>query len=171
MSTVPFFCSFRYTPSASSSSSKAEGAPVTSMAFSPVSNILAFTDSTGSFVRWSDPVPSTLPHPAETFGAAAKGRVAPARGQSPLFGEDDEEDDAKDDRAARKGKGKETEETSDDGYADDWIIDEDEDEGAFKGLLKKDEGAGRWDGNGREVGKYTRLIVFRSTHRGFGSSD
>lgn len=67
-----------------------ESSPITSLAFSPKSNLLAFTDAAGTFTRWSDPIPSSYLHPAESGpGAAAAAAPAKRRARSPLFGGDE----------------------------------------------------------------------------------
>jgi len=83
----------------------AEASPITSLAFSPKSNLLAFADSKGTFTRWSDPVPSSFLHPAESGPGAAAAAPAKRRGRSPLFGDDelDVEDEELDTRRPRAG--------------------------------------------------------------------
>ncbi|CED83500.1 WD40 repeat protein [Phaffia rhodozyma] len=72
-----------YVPSKSSSSA------ITSLQFSPTSNILIYADASGTFGRWNDPIPSTFLHPCEI----APSTEASRRARSPLFGDDDDDDD------------------------------------------------------------------------------
>ena len=150
---------------------------ITSLHFSPISNLLAFTDSTGEFTRWTNPIPATHPHPAERFPTTAPAPVInQRRARSPLFGDDElVVPPAKRPAARRKaGDGTDDEMEGDDlerdearsveeegeEYGDDWALDEDETEGAFRGLDRKKESAvERWGGGGggksggREVGE------------------
>jgi hypothetical protein len=46
--------------------------PITGLAFSPISNLLAFTAYNGSFSRWTDPIPKTHPSPTVSDAIQAK---------------------------------------------------------------------------------------------------
>lgn len=161
-----------------SSYQTAEASPITSLAFSPKSNLLAFADSKGTFTRWSDPVPSTFLHPAESGPGAAAAVSATRRARSPLFGDDefDVEDEELDTRAPRAGTdspvkprrakrggdddddvGDDTAMGSVDGgedgdegdeYDDNWIIDDDGEHAKAKAEEKGQLGLGRSKGTG-----------------------
>jgi chromosome transmission fidelity protein 4 len=45
---------------------------ITGLAFSPISNLLAFTAYNGSFSRWTDPIPKTHPSPTVSDAIQAK---------------------------------------------------------------------------------------------------
>ncbi|KAK4685805.1 chromosome transmission fidelity protein 4, partial [Tremellales sp. Uapishka_1] len=96
---------------------------ITSLSFSPISNLLAFTALDGTFYRWTDPIPSSLPSPV-TSEAAEKKKL-----DKLLDDGSDNEDDIE-----------ERGENIDDEYGDDWIIDDD-----GGGFVEKEEkwGAGR----------------------------
>lgn len=88
------------------------------MAFSAGYNMLAWTDSSGNFMRWRDLIPSTMPSPIKP--APATGMTAPMRRQAiPLFGDEDGGDDTaivNDDVAGGDADAEERD--------DDWIIDD-----------------------------------------------
>ena len=84
-----------------------EGA-ITGLAFSPTSNLLAFTSFDGSFSRWKEPIPSNLPSPVTSEAVAAK--------ELDKLLDDEFEDDVD---MEEKG-----EDIGDD-LADDWIVDDD----------------------------------------------
>jgi hypothetical protein len=71
-----------------------------------------------------------------------------------LFGEDEMEDEELGGGVGqdRKGKGR-GEEDSDGGYGEDWIIDDEDEDGAFKGMLNKGGEGTSWGAGGREVGQ------------------
>lgn len=139
---------------------------MTSLAFSPTSNLLAFADVRGNFGRWNSPIPSGRAHPVQIASARA------ARARSPLFGNDELDIENGDDvpRTTERDNGDRGNE--DDGVSlgadhddetvlgEDWIIDDDDEEGAFAGL-KGLGGAQRPDdtrgwgksSSGREVGQ------------------
>lgn len=45
---------------------------ITGLAFSPISNLLAFTAFNGAFSRWTDPIPKNLPSPIVSDAIQAK---------------------------------------------------------------------------------------------------
>lgn len=106
------------------------------MAFSPISNLLVFTSLDGSFSRWKDPIPASLPSPVTSEAVAAKDLDKLLDDE---FGEDDVD-------MEEKG-----EELGDD-LADDWIVDDD---GAYGG----DDDERRFTKGRTEVGKLTCMNV------------
>lgn len=154
-----------------------ESSPITSLAFSPKSNLLAFADAKGTFSRWSDPVPSSFLHPAESGPGAPRKRA-----RSPLFGDDEldvedeeliqhrqkstsispvkarkskrgaEDEDEGDDTAMADVDGEDDDEDHGEEYGDDWIIDDDGEHAKAKAeeLGKRSRG-GRTGGGVREV--------------------
>ncbi|KAL7409536.1 WD40-repeat-containing domain protein, partial [Mrakia frigida] len=132
---------------------------LTSLQFSPTSNLLAFTDCTGGFTQWFDPVPSTHPHPAERFSAPPVLLNQRRRARSPLFGDDElEEGEGDGDEVGLDGEEERSVEDGE-GYGEDWIIDDEEEGGAFGGLRGKGKSAvERWAGGGGG-GKGGREVV------------
>ncbi|KDQ16190.1 hypothetical protein BOTBODRAFT_173106 [Botryobasidium botryosum FD-172 SS1] len=95
---------------------------IISIAFSPVSNLLAWTDTEGNLSRWPDPIPSTYPHPCGVVSAvsAAIDKMAKAKAQyEELFGKEDGDAVARDAVDAVDEEGGE-----EDLYEKDWIIDD-----------------------------------------------
>jgi hypothetical protein len=73
-----------------------------------------------------------------------------------LFGEDEMADEEMGGGAGegRKGKGRGgVDDDSDGGYGEDWIIDDEDEDGAFKGMLSKGGEGTSWGAGGREVGE------------------
>jgi chromosome transmission fidelity protein 4 len=113
---------------------------ISALSFSPTANYLAWTDIEGTLTRWSDPIPSTHPHPSKQAGASStsKGTSSKPTGLSSkeldeMFGENlgDDAVDAMEEMALDAQ-----------GYQDDWIDDDvdvlDDDLGAGAGYLTAD---------------------------------
>lgn len=81
---------------------------ISGLAFSPTSNLLAFTSLDGSFHRWTEPVPSPLPSPITSDAVHAK-KIE--RLLDDNFGDDEDMDEKGEDLV--------------DDLADDWIVDDD----------------------------------------------
>ena len=111
---------------------------ISSLAFSPKANFIAYTTSGGSFVRWSSPIATHQPDPVKSEEATAK---ALDKLLDDDFG-DDFEDDLED-------KGEDLDDAVD--VADDWIVDDD-------GAYAADDGE-RFRSGRTEVG---RFILVRS---------
>ncbi|ORX33917.1 hypothetical protein BD324DRAFT_584077 [Kockovaella imperatae] len=84
---------------------------ITGLAFSPIANLLVFTSMDGSFSRWTNPVPTSLPDPVASEAVEAK-RLE--RLLDDDFGDGDED---------MEEKGEDLEDDRDGG--DDWIVDDD----------------------------------------------
>jgi chromosome transmission fidelity protein 4 len=106
---------------------------VSDLAFSPTSNMIAFTSLDGSFTRWTSPIPAGHPDPVKTEEASAK---ALDRLLDDDFGDDLDED--------MEDKGEDVDDMI--GEADDWIVDDD-------GLYAAEDGE-RTRGGRTEVGKW-----------------
>lgn len=97
---------------------------ITGLSFSPTANLIAFTTMDGSFSRWTDPVPSSLPSPITSEAVSAKKLDKLLDDE---FGDEDDLD---------------LEDRGED-LADDWIVDDDgtylaEDDG-YKGKAGRTE--------------------------------
>jgi chromosome transmission fidelity protein 4 len=104
---------------------------ITSLAFSPTSNLLAFTSIDGSFHRWRDPISKDLPSPTATEAQQAKklDRIL---------------DDLSD-----GGDIEEKGENLDDEFGDDWIVDDDN--GVYGAAAETEE---KWGAGRTEVGEW-----------------
>jgi chromosome transmission fidelity protein 4 len=110
---------------------------VSSLSFSPISNLIAFTTLSGAFTRWTAPIPDSLPSPFATAAAQAK------RLEKIL----DDEFGVGDDEADIEERGEDL--FGDNGAIDgedDWIVDDD-------GAYTKDEGEQKWRKGRTEVGE------------------
>ncbi len=102
---------------------------ISGLVFSPVSNLLSFTSLDGTFSRWTDPVPGSLPSPITSDAAQAK-KIEKLLDDE--FGEDEDMEEKGEDLV--------------DDLADDWIVDDDGAYGADDGEKKK------WGAERTEVG-------------------
>jgi chromosome transmission fidelity protein 4 len=67
---------------------------ITQLAFSPTKNLLAWTDNTGLFTRWQNPIPSSSPDPVKQPSAVLNAANASTRPASAaLFGDSTNDDD------------------------------------------------------------------------------
>ncbi|TBU37864.1 hypothetical protein BD309DRAFT_973062 [Dichomitus squalens] len=111
-------------------------APITQMAFSPVKNLLAWTDSAGDLTRWRDPIPSSSPDPVKlSVGTTAVGVPVKRKSTPTLFDDDNV-------NVARGEKSKPRDDNVDDDLGidldnDDWILDD------LGGGLNDDDGEAR----------------------------
>lgn len=105
-----------------------EGA-ISGLAFSPTSNLIAFTSLDGSFHRWTSPVPADLPSPIATEAQQAKKLD---RLLDDEFGDDEDMEERGEDLV--------------EDLADDWIVDDDGGYGA-------DDGEKAWGKGRTEVGE------------------
>ncbi|ORY30355.1 hypothetical protein BCR39DRAFT_529347 [Naematelia encephala] len=108
-----------------------EGA-ISGLAFSPKSNLIAFTSLGGSFHRWTNPVPADLPSPIATEAQQAK-KIE--RLLDDEFGDDVDLED-------------QGEELADD-LADDWIVDD-------EGIYGADDDEKKWGTGRQEVVNVTK---------------
>ncbi|KAF4621226.1 hypothetical protein D9613_000247 [Agrocybe pediades] len=116
------------------------GSTITSLAFSPTQNLIAWTDASGSFTRWKKPISDNFPHPVKasiaTNGASTIS-VKPKTGLD-LFAADDVQENAKD-------KDHDADVDLDDDMADiddGWIVDD------MDGALNEPPAADRIVGDG-----------------------
>lgn len=61
---------------------------VTQIAFSPTTNLLAWTNYDGSLYRWSEPIPSTSPDPVKSTSTTFDTRKIQRQATPTLFGDD-----------------------------------------------------------------------------------
>jgi chromosome transmission fidelity protein 4 len=128
-----------------------EPAPPTSIAFSPIHNMVAWSDKDGVLTRWTSPIPSNLPSPITMEKIKDKPKTTAANDAitankakfAALFGEDVNGADGGD-------------EDDEDMYDDDWIIDD-----IGVGVKDKDEKQ-RKSGGLREMGKLFSPSHFNS---------
>lgn len=99
---------------------------ITGLAFSPTANLVTFTAMDGSFTRWTDPVPSSLPSPITSDTVQAKKLDKLLDDE---FGDDDDLD--LEDRGEDLG--------------DDWLVDDD-------GGYREEETEKKWSNGRTEVG-------------------
>ncbi|EIW62718.1 uncharacterized protein TRAVEDRAFT_112621 [Trametes versicolor FP-101664 SS1] len=64
-------------------------APITQMAFSPLRNLLAWTDTEGDLTRWPDPIPSSAPDPVKNSAGTNSVTVPVKRKGTPTLFDDD----------------------------------------------------------------------------------
>jgi chromosome transmission fidelity protein 4 len=119
---------------------------VTQLAWSPTQNVLAWTDSEGTLIRYHDIVPKTFADPVKTTAAAATTMKPVKRAGTPsLFDEVAGDDSA--------GKDDDVDLDAEDDGMHDFL---DDDIGEY---LKEDGGEAKFRSGQVEVGKYTRGLV------------
>lgn len=89
------------------------------MAWSPTTNLLAWTTNTGTLYRWADTIPSTSPSPVKTISSAATTRPIKRNTGLDLFATDID-----DDGAAPIEKDADDVDMDDPFANDDWILDD-----------------------------------------------
>lgn len=123
------------------------GAIITHICFSPVRNLITWTDSNGVFFRWQDVIPGTMPS-AVTSSNAATATVTKKKVPESisLFGDDNAIDRVLDGGAIDEDEGM--------ADVDDWIIDD-----LGGGIADEPEGVKESNRYVKEMGKSRYLLL------------